>query len=121
MAKRRPVSAAKGRPVKAAVAKGRPIRPGVSEEAVANKVAVATAPMLLRLLRLPRWLVPLLAVALLFTGLAIGGVGGLLILWALGGGLGWFLIVFWPVTPNSGRVLRSLVVAAVFAAGLLNL
>jgi hypothetical protein len=103
------------------LAKGRPVRPGVPDEAVANKVAAATAPMLLRLLRLPRFLVPILALALLFTGLALGGVAGLLILWFLAGILGWFLIAFWPVTPTSGRVLRTLVVAAVAVAGLFNL
>lgn len=90
-------------------------------EKVANKVAVATAPLLARLLALPRFLIPILAVAMLFTGLALGGVPGLILLWILGGTLAWFLVAFWPVTPTFGRVLRSLIVLGVFAAGLLNL
>lgn len=111
--------ATKKRPVKAA--KGRPIRPGVPENQVANKVAVATAPVLARLLALPRYLVPLLAVVVLFTGLAVGGVIGLVLLLSLAGVLGWFLVAFWPVTTTSGRILRSLVVVGVAAAGVLNL
>lgn len=90
-------------------------------EKVANKVAVATAPALARLLALPRFLIPILAVAMLFTGLALGGVIGLILLGLLAGALGWFLVAFWPVTPTSGRVLRSLIVLGVLAAGLINL
>jgi hypothetical protein len=97
------------------------VRQDVPDEKVANKVAVATAPMLARLLALPRFLVPILAVVALFGGLALGGIAGLLILWALGAVLAWFLIAFWPLTTNGGRVLRTLVVLAVFAAGLVNL
>ncbi|MGQ0847207.1 MAG: DUF6703 family protein [Sporichthyaceae bacterium] len=111
--------ATKRRPAKAA--KGKPIRQGVAPEEVANRVAVATAPVLARLLGLPKWLVPILALAMLFGGLALGGVGGLLLLWTLAGFLGWFLVAFWPVTPTPGRVLRALVVLGVLAAGLLNL
>lgn len=111
--------ATKKRTVK--LAKGRPIRADVPPEAVANRVAVATAPVLARLLALPRWLIPVLCVAVLLTGLAVGGAGGLLLLLSLAAVLGWFLAAFWPVTPTSGRVLRSLVVLAVAAVGFLNL
>jgi hypothetical protein len=97
------------------------MRQGVPDEKIANQVAVATAPWLARLLALPRFLVPIVAVVALFGGLALGGIGGLLILWALGAVLAWFLVAFWPLTTNGGRVLRTLVVLAVFAAGLVNL
>lgn len=113
--KRRPT--AKGRPV----ARGRPVRPGVPDEKVANKVAVATAPALARLLSLPRFLIPIAAVVTLFVGLALGGLAGLILLWGLAAVLGWFLIAFWPMTTNGGRVLRTLVVLGVLAAGLINL
>ena len=103
------------------MARGRAIRADVPPEKVANTVAVATAPALARLLGLPRFLVPILAMATLFIGLAIGGVLGLILVWGLAGALGWFLIAFWPVTPTSGRVLRALVVLGVLAAGLVNL
>lgn len=102
-------------------AKARAIRADVPPEAVANRVAVATAPVLARLLALPRWLIPVFCVAMLFGGLALGGLLGLLTLLSLAGVLGWFLAAFWPVTPTSGRILRSLVVLAVAAVGFLNL
>jgi len=85
----------------------------VRPEDVANPVAVAGAPALARLLHLPRWLPPLVAAAVLFTGLAAGGVVGLVLLLVLAAGLAWLLAAFWPMTPNSGRVLRTAVVLVV--------
>lgn len=117
--KKRPANRTATRPPKGP-AKGRTIRADVPDEAVANRVAVATAPALARLLGLPRYVIPVLCVAVLFGGLALGGVIGLLMLWALAGVLGWFLAAFWPVTPTSGRILRSLVVLGVAAAGVFN-
>lgn len=119
--RRRPVKPAVSGRLKSSPAKGRPIRQGVPEQAVANRVAVSTAPALARLLALPRYLVPLLAVVVLFTGLAFGGVIGLVLLLGLAGVLGWFLVAFWPLTPTSGRILRSLVVLGVAAAAIINL
>ncbi|MGQ0464309.1 MAG: DUF6703 family protein [Sporichthyaceae bacterium] len=111
--------ATKKRPTK--TARPRPIRQNVPDEAVANRVAVATAPALARLLALPKFLIPVLCVVVLFAGLAIGGIVGLVMLLSLAGLLAWFLAAFWPVTPTSGRILRSLVVLGVAAAGFFNL
>ena len=95
-------------------------RQGVPDEKVANRVAVATAPVLAKLVGLPKYVPALAALLVLFAGLLTGGVIGLLLLLALAGALGWFLAAFWPMTPTSGRVLRLGVVVALVVIGIAN-
>jgi hypothetical protein len=92
----------------------------VPDERLANKVAVATTPALARLMSLPKYVPALAALAILFAGLTISGVVGLVLLLALAGALGWFLIVFWPVTPSGGRLLRVAVVIGLVVIGVVN-
>jgi hypothetical protein len=92
----------------------------VPDARVANKVAVRSAPALARLMALPKFVPALAALAVLFAGLALGGVIGLVLLLALAGVLGWFLAAFWPVTPTGGRVLRLAVVVGLIAIGVAN-
>ncbi|HZE67669.1 MAG TPA: hypothetical protein VE081_13615 [Sporichthyaceae bacterium] len=97
------------------------VRPDVAEEkVVVNKVAAASAPALARLMGLPRFVAPIIALVVLFAGLAVGGVVGLALLLALAGTLGWFLAAFWPMTPTSGRVLRLSVVLGLVLIAILN-
>lgn len=96
------------------------VRPDVPEEQVVNKVAAASAPALARLMGLPRFVAPIIALVVMFTGLAAGGVVGLVLLLALAGALGWFLAAFWPMTPTSGRVLRLSVVLGLVLIAILN-
>jgi hypothetical protein len=95
-------------------------RPGVPDQKVANRVAVTSAPVLARLVGLPKYLPALGVLVVLFAGLIAGGVIGLLLLLALAGALGWFLAAFWPMTPTSGRVLRLSVVVALVVIGIVN-
>jgi hypothetical protein len=76
--------------------------------------------MMLWLHQLPAWLIPVLAVVLLVTGLAVGGWGGAVALFALAAGLGWLAIVSWPRLPIAGRLLRIAVVGVVVVAALLR-
>jgi len=92
----------------------------VPDEKVANKVAVASAPALARLMGLPKYVPALVALVVLFSGLAIGGVVGLILLLGLAGVLGWFLAAFWPMTPTGGRVLRLAVVIGLVVVGVAN-
>ena len=63
--------------------------------------------------QLPPWLLPVLAVALLVTGLAVSGWGGAIALIAVAGLLGWLAAVSWPRLSARGRLARVLAVAAV--------
>jgi hypothetical protein len=95
-------------------------RPGVPDEKVANRVAVASAPVLAKLMGLPKYVPMLGALVVLFAGVIAGGVVGLVLLLALAAALGWFLALFWPMTPTSGRVLRLGVVLALVLIGIVN-
>jgi len=116
---------ARRQPPRGARPPARAIRPqfrqAVPDEKVANRVAVASGPVLAKLVGLPRYVPALGALVVLFAGLIAGGVIGLLLLFALAAGLGWFLAVFWPMTPTSGRVLRLAVVVALVVIGIANL
>lgn len=75
-----------------------------------------SAPFLLRIRRAPRWLIPLVPVALLLAGLAApAAIGGpaLLLLVLL---LGWLAYLSWPHLGETGRLLR--VAALVLLLGL---
>jgi hypothetical protein len=72
-----------------------------------------SATPLLWLHQLPRWLLPVLAVALLVTGLAVSGWGPAIALIAVAGLLGWLAAVSWPRLSARGRLARVLAVAAV--------
>jgi hypothetical protein len=98
----------------------RPLPPGNSlftpdASAARSSVEQQSATPLLWLHQLPPWLLPVLAVALLVTGLAVSGWGGTIALVAVAGLLGWLAAVSWPRLSAKGRLARVLVVAAVLA------
>jgi len=80
-----------------------------------------SAPALIVLHGLPRWLVPIAMGLLLLVGLLgpriIGGVA----LLCVGAFLGWLLAVSWPLISGSARMIRLLVVAAVLGVGIARL
>lgn len=92
----------------------------IPAQAVANRVAVAGAPGLARLLALPKRVLPIAVALVLFIGLIAGGVVGLVLLLSLAAGLGWLSAAFWPVTPPAGRLLRVTVILAIAAIGVLK-
>jgi len=71
---------------------------------------------LLWLHQLPVWLLPMLAVALLITGLAVRGWAGAVALCGLAAALGWLAAISWPRLSGQGRLLRVIVVGLVVAA-----
>jgi len=75
-----------------------------------------SATPLLWLHQLPRWLPPVLAVALLVAGLAVAGWAGAAFLLVLAGVLGWLAAVSWPRLNAPGRALRALVIGLVIVA-----
>ena len=70
---------------------------------------------LLWLHQLPAWLPPMLAVALLVTGLAVPGAVGAIALCAVAAGLAWLGALSWPRLSAGGRLLRIGAVAVVVA------
>ena len=72
-----------------------------------------SATTLLWLHQLPRWLAPVLAVALLVAGLAVSGWAGAIALVGLAVVLAWLASLSWPQLSAQGRVLRIAVVGLV--------
>jgi hypothetical protein len=74
----------------------------------------AAAPLLFAA-QLPRWLPPLVMVALLVTGLAVRGVIGAVALCLVAAVLGLLGFVSWPQLSLPGRLGRAVVIGAVLA------
>ncbi len=103
----------------------RPLPPGdslLSQDASPARASIEqrSATPLLWLHQLPAWLLPVLAVVLLVTGLAVGGWGGAIALCGLAGVLGWLAVLSWPRLSAQGRLLRLATVAAVLVVALLR-
>ena len=72
-----------------------------------------SARVALLLHQLPKWLVPMVMVALLVTGLAVRGPGGGAALAAMAAVLGWLAYLSWPSLGSQGRLLRAVAIAGV--------
>ena len=81
-----------------------------------QSVEQASARPLALLHQLPVWLVPLVALVLLITGLAVRGVVGAVALCLMAALLGWLAFVSWPGLSTRGRVGRALAIACVLVA-----
>jgi hypothetical protein len=83
-----------------------------------KRIEVLSAPTLIRMHSLPRAIVPVVIILLMFVGLvkdnALGGVA-LLIVSAF---VGWLLYLSWPLLEGRARILRALTVLLVFLAAL---
>ena len=79
-----------------------------------------SATTLLWLHQLPRWLLPVLAVGLLVTGLAVAGWVGAIALFAVAGVLGWFAALSWPRLSAQGRAMRVLAVGLLIAVAVIR-
>ena len=75
-----------------------------------------SAPLILSLARLPRWVFPLAMAALLVAGLMVnpGGLGGLFLL-VLVAALCWLTALSWPALTVAGRILRVITILAALA------
>lgn len=113
------------RPGQARARRPRPLPPGDTlftpgASPARSSVEQRSATTLLWMHQLPAWLVPVLAVALLVTGLAVSGWGGAVALLLLAAALGWLAAVSWPRLSAQGRLLRVLVVGVVIAVAVLR-
>lgn len=74
-----------------------------------------SAPILLFIHSLPRWVFPLFTGVLLLAGLFVpsGIIGGILLA-MLGLILGWLVALSWPLLPNGSRIIRVIMLAVTF-------
>lgn len=79
-----------------------------------------SATALLWMHQMPRWLMPLLAGALLLVGITVSGWGGAIALLAVAVMLGWLAAISWPRLPAQGRLLRVGIIGAVVAIALVR-
>lgn len=78
-----------------------------------------SAKVLIFLHQLPTWILPLVMVVLLITGLAVKGPGGAVAFGGVAVVLGWLAAISWPRLSATGRLGRILGIAVVLAlAGL---
>ena len=86
-----------------------------------KKLEKVSAPYLVRLHALPRWVLPIFMTALLLIGLfanpdATAGFWlGLVSMLIIVGILAWLLALSWPLLSSSSRVLRTFVALVLFA------
>jgi hypothetical protein len=110
----------------------RPTKPGHRNPAAAAAPAAPRSPWrrtlerwsagpLLLLHRTPTWLLPVVLAVLLLVGLAAPFAWAGVFLLVVGAFLGWLLLISWPVTSGSGRMLRLVAVVAVFGAAFARL
>ena len=79
-----------------------------------------SATSLLWLHQMPVWLLPLVLVILLVTGLAVNGVGGAIALCGVAAVLAWLAAISWPRLNTRGRLLRAGAIAIVLVAAALH-
>ena len=83
-----------------------------------KRIEVLSAPSLIRLHSLPRAVVPVVIILLMFVGLvknnALGGIALLLV----SAFVGWLLYLSWPLLEGRARILRALTVLLVLMAAL---
>ena len=79
----------------------------------------ASMPVLMRLTRVPRWLLVVGLALCLFLGLVlpISWIGGILLL-VVAFFLGWLLALSWPVLNGQSKFLRTLIVIVVILLAL---
>ena len=83
---------------------------------VRPQVERRSAPVLVWLSARPRWLLPVLAAALLIGGLSVPGPAALPLLALLALLLGWLSYLSWPALDPRSRVLRAAVLVLVAVA-----
>jgi ABC-type multidrug transport system fused ATPase/permease subunit len=83
-----------------------------------------SAPWLVRLHGLPRWLVPVGLASLLFVGLLLAGDWawlGAIFLAIIGLFITWLTALSWPILTGSSRMIRVVVAVVIFGLAVLKL
>jgi O-antigen ligase len=70
--------------------------------------------------QLPRWVLPVVLVALMVTGLAVRGWGGAAALCVVAAFLSWLAFLSWPSLADRGRLGRAVVIAALLGLAALQ-
>jgi len=77
------------------------------------KVERTSLPLLVRLAGVPRWLVLVVTLVLVISGLLLPGVAGAVILLAVGVLAGWLFVLSWPALGAGARAARILILLLV--------
>ena len=83
-----------------------------------KRIEVLSAPTLIRMHSLPRAIVPVIIILLMFVGLVKDNVTGGIALLVVCTFVGWLLYLSWPLLESRARILRALTVLLVFLAAL---
>lgn len=78
-------------------------------------------PLLLRIHRMPRWLLAAVLAVLLLLGLLLPTSWAGLFLLLVAAFLGWLLALSWPLLDGRGRLIRAAAVLVVLAGGVARL
>ncbi len=91
-------------------------RPVPPRSPLRTAIETRSAPVLLAIGRLPRWVPAIVLAVVLVAGLATSGVIAVACLGLIAVVLSWLAFLSWPALSGSGRALRVAVVALVFFA-----
>lgn len=100
-----------------------PQQPVARQDSARRSLERFSAPILVTLHGMPRWIVPVVMAALLFLGLILTGPYawiGTVLLVVVGIFVLWLSALSWPILTGSARLMRVLVVGAVFGVAVLK-
>ena len=100
--------------------KPNPTVPVVTHSALRKRVTDLSAPILLRIHGLPKFLVPGLIAVLMLLGLFLRAPYSGVALTAVSVFIGWLMYVSWPLLDSKSKLIRSLVFLILIAATAIN-
>ena len=100
--------------------KPNPTVPVVTHSALRKRVTDLSAPILLRIHGLPKFLVPGLIAVLMLLGLFLPAPYSGVALTAVSVFIGWLMYVSWPLLDSKSKLIRSLVFLILIAATAIN-
>ena len=110
-----------GNPARRTASAGKPARPAAPPPSPARaRLNRASAPLLIRMHALPRWVVPVVMGLLLAGGLFVSGWPGTLMLAIVTAFIIWLFALSWPVLSPGGRVARGMVAVALLGFTILK-
>jgi O-antigen ligase len=86
-----------------------------------RRIDQASLPLMTRLSSLPRLVPFLILLALLISGMLIGGLGGFVLMGLAALFVGWVLYLSWPLLNRSERIMRVAVLLLAIALAVVQL
>jgi O-antigen ligase len=86
-----------------------------------RRIDQASLPLMTRLSSLPRLVPFLILLALLISGMLIGGLGGFVLMGLAALFVGWVLYLSWPLLNRSERIMRFAVLLLAIALAVVQL